>query len=108
MSATSIDPPVADHWEVVLVTTAGVALTVGGVFFPPLLPFGVSILVGEGISGVIGYAFGMRGDELLPHFPASTTASTTVVVATSFTVSTTVSMAAAERRQQKQVYYCGI
>ncbi|WP_339185718.1 deaminase domain-containing protein [Brevibacillus sp. FSL K6-6036] len=56
---------VADHWEVVLVTTAGVALTVGGVFFPPLLPFGVSILVGEGISGVIGYAFGMRGDELL-------------------------------------------
>ncbi|MED1885819.1 hypothetical protein P4V46_25120, partial [Brevibacillus borstelensis] len=56
---------VEDHWEVVLVTTAGVALTVGGVFFPPLLPFGVSILVGEGISGVIGYAFGMRGDELL-------------------------------------------
>ncbi|MEJ8548508.1 hypothetical protein [Brevibacillus borstelensis] len=56
---------VADHWEVVLVTTAGVALTVGGVFFPPLLPFGVSILVGEGISGAIGYAFGMRGDELL-------------------------------------------
>jgi hypothetical protein len=55
----------AENWEFVAVTTAGVALTVGGVFFPPLLPVGVSILAGEAVSGAVGYAFGVRGRDLL-------------------------------------------
>ncbi len=55
---------VKENKEFVAVTAVGVTLTVAGVFFPPLMPFGVSLLAGEAISGGVSYAFGTRGKDL--------------------------------------------
>ena len=55
---------IADNWEFTAAAVAGIGLTIAGIFVPVLLPFGISILAGIGISGGIGYFTGLRGDDL--------------------------------------------
>ena len=56
---------VKENWEVSATTALGIGLLIGGIFFPPLLVLGASVLIGEAISGLVGYYWsGLRGKEL--------------------------------------------